>query len=644
MIVQELINLIGFRVDRSSLTGAQAQAQTAANAMRNTMLKTFGLLGGVAGLGMIAKSIVDTTIEVEQLGTSFEVMLGSASKSQKLVADLRKMGATTPLEFTDLANGAKALLNFGATGGDTLGTLRQLGDAAGGNAEKMSLLTMAYGQAVQKGKLQGDDWRQMINVGFNPLEEIAKRTGWTMESMAKRMEKGQISAKMLTQALADATGPGGKYFQMMDKQARTLGGLLSTLKDDVKGVMLTIGTALAPTLKKLTTILSGFSSGALKSFSESFAAALGPMMALTGTVLKLVLTFASVLMGTLNPSLQVTGDSLEALAVSFENWAAMNAVSIVNFFQTISGAINLMYLWGVAIWQSIAEVVGWLGVLKDNAAKTVFVMTILFGPALYAAIMAMSSAILFNVQYFALWVAEQAFATAGASAFIGKLVITIQLLWAETAAAWASASGFTAVSLALKAAAGGMGAFLLASLPLIMVAAAAASVTWAFFQIKEALDEVAEAKERDIWLSQEQARADLMLALSLNKNKLKALENAGKGESYAANQLRQTIATDSEALTKMEKKVSKTRAAQNGMVTGEMNQQFEDMLRKQNAAVTDAQAKAKAEVAKQVNIGGTSIAVDASGMAGGAGAGKKIGDAIAAAFSIELRKVLIATA
>lgn len=61
----------------------------------------------------------------------------------------------------------------------------------------------------------------MINAGFNPLEVIAKKTGKTLGELKKEMEKGAISAKMVEEAMKDATSEGGRFFNGMELASKT---------------------------------------------------------------------------------------------------------------------------------------------------------------------------------------------------------------------------------------------------------------------------------------------------------------------------------------------------------------------------------------------------------------------------------------
>ncbi len=112
---------------------------------------------------------------IEQYQTSFEVMTGSAEQAAEIVQELTEIGAKTPFEMTGLAETTQLLMNYGFTADDAIDKMMMLGDISQGNADKMNRIAMAYGQMSSAGKVQLEDIKQMIEAGFNPLQEISKR-------------------------------------------------------------------------------------------------------------------------------------------------------------------------------------------------------------------------------------------------------------------------------------------------------------------------------------------------------------------------------------------------------------------------------------------------------------------------------------
>lgn len=186
-----------------------------------------------AAMSVAGVASVKYNANIEQLQTSFATMTGSAAKAADVVERLRTMGAKTPFETADLAQVTQMLMQYGFTADDALEKMRMLGDIAQGNSEAMNSIAMGYAQMSSAGKVNLQDIKQMINGGFNPLQEISERTGESMASLYDRISKGTMSVDEITESMRYATSEGGKFFQSMEKQSQTINGQISTLKDNL---------------------------------------------------------------------------------------------------------------------------------------------------------------------------------------------------------------------------------------------------------------------------------------------------------------------------------------------------------------------------------------------------------------------------
>jgi hypothetical protein len=210
-----------------------------------------GAAMAAAGLGRIVSSAVEKAADAEQMQVTMEVLIGDTAKAKDTIENLRKLGASTPFEFADLADAEKKLLQFGLTAEESLPLISRLGDVAAGDANKLQSLALVFGQVSSNAKLTGGDLLQFINAGFNPLNEITKKTSESMAEVRQRMEAGGVSALEVKDALIAATSAGGLFYGMNEKQSKTLGGMWSTLKDEVSAVMLSFGTPVADALRPM---------------------------------------------------------------------------------------------------------------------------------------------------------------------------------------------------------------------------------------------------------------------------------------------------------------------------------------------------------------------------------------------------------
>ena len=171
--------------------------------------------------------------QAEQTSVAFTTLVGSEKKAAGILKEINDFVANTPFNKLQLTQNAQQMLNFGVAADKVMGYLQQLGDISGGNAERLSSLSLVFGQVSASGKLMGQDLLQFINAGFNPLKELETMTGKSYKELQELMSKGEITFDHVAAAMAHATGEGGKFEGMMDKQSQTLGGRFSTMMDSL---------------------------------------------------------------------------------------------------------------------------------------------------------------------------------------------------------------------------------------------------------------------------------------------------------------------------------------------------------------------------------------------------------------------------
>lgn len=252
------INESGFNSGISKLGGIAKKGAGVAVA-------AVGAVTAALGAGVVAGVKYNASIESYQ--TSFEVMTGSAEKAAEVIDKLKKVGAETPFELPDLADTTQLLMNYGFSADEAMDKMMMLGDISQGSADKMSGIATAYGQMSSAGKVSLEDVKQMIEAGFNPLQEISESTGESMASLYDRISKGTISVDEITASMQRATSEGGKYFQSMEKQSQTFSGLISTLKDNAQQLL---GEIVKPISDGLTESLLPAAISAIEQLTQGF--------------------------------------------------------------------------------------------------------------------------------------------------------------------------------------------------------------------------------------------------------------------------------------------------------------------------------------------------------------------------------------
>lgn len=210
---------------------------------------TFRRVGAAVGTYFSFQALSGFTMEVanvrgefQQLEIALETMLRSKEKADKVMADVVKLAAATPFSLTELGQGSKMLLAFKEPADQVGDTLRRIGDLAAGASVPVGDLIRAYGKVSAKGKMQAEELNQFAERGIPIISELAKVVGRTDEEIYKMAEQGQIGFAELQQAIRNMTDEGGMFFNLMEKQSKTITGLISNLGDAWDRTMNQIGT------------------------------------------------------------------------------------------------------------------------------------------------------------------------------------------------------------------------------------------------------------------------------------------------------------------------------------------------------------------------------------------------------------------
>ena len=313
---------------------------------------------GIAAIGVKYNATMET------YATSFEVMTGSAEKAAEVVDELKDIAASTPFEMPELAETTQLLMNYGFTADDALDKMTMLGDISQGSADKMNRIATAYGQMSSTGKVSLEDVKQMIEAGFNPLQEISESTGESMESLYDRISAGTISVDEITASMQRSTSEGGRYFQSMEKQSQTFSGQMSTLKDNVQGLLGNVTSGIFEKLAQdvlpkinevLTTVNTAFEEGGFQGVLD----AIGEMSpALDGVITK-IQSFSTFLqnlgispaafagiVAAIGPAITVVGTLVRGIggistAISGISTAVSGLGGIKGIFTALTGPVGL---------------------------------------------------------------------------------------------------------------------------------------------------------------------------------------------------------------------------------------------------------------------------------------------------------------
>jgi tape measure domain-containing protein len=268
------------------ISRAVANSSTNFVRLQNVVARTGVALGAVtigAGIATLGRQAIEAAKNFEVLRVSFTTLLGNAVTADQKIKELRTFAAETPFTVEETFKSSRILLGYGIAANELLGTLRTLGDVAGGTGAPLERLALVFGQVRAAGRLYGQDLLQLINAGFNPLNEISQNTGKSVRELRDEMRKGNISFEQVNDAFITATSSGGRFYGLTQALSQTTAGQISKLKDEWQSLSIQIGQGLLPVFNVLVSALRKVIEGlaALPKFIEDNRKALSILVPLS---------------------------------------------------------------------------------------------------------------------------------------------------------------------------------------------------------------------------------------------------------------------------------------------------------------------------------------------------------------------------
>lgn len=227
--------------------------------------------GAILAGGLAAKEIKDTVAasidlnsKLQQANITFTTFLGSEQAAQEHLQELQRFAATTPFQFPDLVDASRRLQAMGFSAKEVIPDLRAIGGAVsalGTGTEGINRITLALGQMQQKGKVTGEELRQLQEAGIDATGYIAKALETTTADVLAKSEKGQISGRTGVNAIISGLAADPRFAGLLEAQSRSFAGAMSNIQDSAQ-------MALAQGLKPLFEALNDGAT-ALAKFTSS---------------------------------------------------------------------------------------------------------------------------------------------------------------------------------------------------------------------------------------------------------------------------------------------------------------------------------------------------------------------------------------
>lgn len=202
---------------------------------------TLGQIGAGVSLAGLVRQIARTRGEFQQLEVAFTTLLQSKEKADALMSQMVELAAKTPFDLQGVASGARQLLAYGFAAEDVTDVLTRLGNVAAGLGLNLQDLTWLYGTTAVQGRLYTRDVMQFQSRGIDLAGELATQLGKTRAEISQMVTEGKIGFPEVQKAIENMTNEGGKFYNLMQEQSKTITGLISNLGDAIDMMFNDIG-------------------------------------------------------------------------------------------------------------------------------------------------------------------------------------------------------------------------------------------------------------------------------------------------------------------------------------------------------------------------------------------------------------------
>ena len=226
--------------------------------------RSLALLFSVSAIKGYVNKLISVRGEFELQQKALSAILQSKNQADKLWNQTVKLAIKSPFTVKELVGYTKQLAAYRIETDKLHDTTKRLADVSAGLGVDMQRIILAYGQVRAASYLRGTELRQFTEAGIPLLEELAAHfsklegraisVGDVFGMISKRL----VSFEDVAAVFKKMTDEGGVFYQMQEKQAESLKGMMSNLKDRIDLMLNDIGSANDGVLKDMVTLAQSF--------------------------------------------------------------------------------------------------------------------------------------------------------------------------------------------------------------------------------------------------------------------------------------------------------------------------------------------------------------------------------------------------
>lgn len=194
-----------------------------------------------------AKKLAEIRGEFELQQKSLQALTQDFDAANSIFSKTMALAVKSPFSVSELVRYTKQLAAYRIETDKLYETNKMLADISAGLGVEMDRLILAYGQVRAASYLRGTELRQFTEAGIPLLEELSKYfeevegKAVSVGEVFSRISKRKVAFEDVAEVLRRVTQEGGAFYQMQEKQAETLKGMMRNLDDSITIMLNDIG-------------------------------------------------------------------------------------------------------------------------------------------------------------------------------------------------------------------------------------------------------------------------------------------------------------------------------------------------------------------------------------------------------------------
>jgi tape measure domain-containing protein len=219
--------------DMKKVENSTAQMQRTLNTGFTNMTGLFtkigsflGAFGIATGFGAISRAVLDSASSYQVLEQRLALVLGTTQQATQATRDIFEISKAAGREVDGVGKlyekASRSAQQFGLSQANVKAITEGFSQSirlSGASTQEAYASLVQFGQALASGRLQGDEFRSLMENNSVFMYEFAKAVGMTVSELRKMGTEGKISAKFLFEGMLKPGEDGINMLQRLNKMA-----------------------------------------------------------------------------------------------------------------------------------------------------------------------------------------------------------------------------------------------------------------------------------------------------------------------------------------------------------------------------------------------------------------------------------------